>query len=92
MSDEAAKRYVISDQPPGNAPRLMLISHKRLSPQAAAILGEDLRLSLESDQPFVIHGGYGVYQLIEGRWIHLDGSIELEDAPIPAKINFREFT
>ncbi len=87
------KRYVIGDQPSGDAPRLMLIYHNRLSCEAKLNLIRGLSDALESYKVIVLDGGLEVFQLIDGRWLHLDGSVELEDAPIPpAKVNFREYT
>ncbi len=84
-------KHVISDKPSGDAPRLMLIVHDRLSEQAHANIKKDLETALASGKSIVIGGGVEVFQLINGKWLHLDGSIELEDAPIPQKVNFREF-
>jgi hypothetical protein len=85
-------KVVISDQPPGNAPRLMLIFRNPLSCSAQERVKESLGLAHESYKPIVIYGPVEVFQLIDGKWLHLDGSVELEDAPVPpAKVNFREF-
>ncbi len=84
-------KYVVSEQPSGDAPRLMLIYHNLLSAQAAHNLMEGLSQALESDKIILLDGSVEVFQLINGKWLHLDGSIELEDASIPQKVNFREF-
>lgn len=88
-------KHVISDQPSGNAPRLMLIFHNKLSMTQYEYIKEHLGKVLESDQPIVIEGGVEIFQLINGKWLHLDGSVELTDAPMPektpAKVSFREF-
>ncbi len=86
-----AKRYVISEQPSGDAPRLMLIYHQKLAMDVLARIHQELNMVLELGVPIVLDGGIEVFQLIDGKWLHLDGSIELEDAPIPQKVNFREF-
>ena len=86
-----ANKYVISDQPSGNMPRLMLIFNHRLSWMAYENIHKTLGEVVESGKPIVIEGGVEVFQLINGKWLHLDGSIELEDAPVPEKVNFREF-
>ncbi len=84
-------KHVISGQPSGNAPRLMLIFHNKLSMAAYKSIHRSLGEVIESGKPIVIEGGVEVFQLISGKWLHLDGSIELEDAPIPQKVYFREF-
>ncbi len=87
------KRYVISDQPSGDAPRLMLIFGQPLSPSVHANLRECLSRDMEFSRTLVFDFAVEIYQLVNGRWIHLDGSVELEGAPIPpTKVNFREFT
>ncbi len=84
-------KHVISDKPSGDAPRLMLIVHQKLSMAQHENIRESLGKALESGKTIVIDGGVEVFQLINGKWLHLDGLIELEDAPIPQKVNFREF-
>ncbi len=85
------RKHVISDQPSGNAPRLMLIFRNSLRISELENIHRNLGEVIESGKPIVIDGAVEVFQLINGKWLHLDGSIELEDAPIPEKVNFREF-
>lgn len=88
MSD---KRYAITEAS-GDFPPLMLIYHNLLSPAQCQRIREIMKQAQESGGPFVIEGGFEVFQLVGGKWLHVDGSVELEDAPMPEKINFREFT
>jgi hypothetical protein len=84
--------YVMSNKPPGNQPRLLLIYHNRFPTATLAAMRENLNRALAEGKHLIIDGGVEVFQLVEGRWIHLDGSIELTDVPKePKKISFREF-
>jgi rubredoxin len=86
------KRYVISDQPAGNQPRLMLIFRSRMSCEKMAIVRERVNEDLAGSKSIIMDSGVeAVFQLINGRWIALDGKTELEDAPAPEKVNFRKF-
>lgn len=85
------KRYVVTEG--SKSPPLMLIYPHYLTAEARRNVTTLLSAVLESGKSFVIDGGVEVYQLIDGRWIHLDGSIEIVDGPKvePTKVNFKEF-
>jgi hypothetical protein len=89
MSEE--KRYVISDQPKGDAPRLMAICDQRLSMEALHRIKTWLDDGNNYNRNMVFEGGLRLFQLIEGRWLEIGVNVDLEDVPVPEKINFREF-
>jgi hypothetical protein len=62
-----------------------------LSVNAMVILRDSLNEALARNGCIVGPSDMDVFQLVGGRWIKLDGSTELVDAPIPEKVNFREF-
>jgi len=89
LPDSQSKHVQVN---PSVGPPLMLITHRPMSQATIDIVRQSI---LEADElKLSVIEGFEVFQLIDGRWIHVDGSVELEGAPIPepkGKINFREF-
>ena len=87
--------HLIADGSDGYPPLLVIFS-RRLPEHVLANFKSDLSAAMAAQNHILLFEdgqNMDIYQLVNGRWMSLDSTIELEGAPMPEvkKVNFKEF-